>query len=527
MGGTEHPIASISTNRNSVIDTGLANSKADMAPMTIHVDDLASNFVIGGMSHTFGGRSLVDVEEQRWKDSAEEYLAMTNQFHEHWQSPKRPETGIVQHAADGGFAAPRLQAAAWGGPFQGSPSFHTTSAPPGIFFVHSAAQQAQEAVTASQNGSNGRIEEKRRAPKGRAVHQGMGARTRHHQANAKAQQEKLDKVLAKIRSSGKACDLVFADVRPHVLDLAVDKDGVPFLLLQCTESEATVSEVCQAVAPETRKISADEFGKDLMQGLLALAPLEQQRSLTAHLKGNMKQLSCDVHGCRVVQKAFEVMPFELGSMLLEGLKDCIDSCMKNIHGNHVIQMCIVQMPPDSVSFIAKAIADWGVHKAGVHQYGCRVLMRLLEYCEMQPPVEEIRQSLMNNVRALSQDRYGNYAVQRLLEDGSMADKRRIIMDLIEEDVLELATHKYAHNVILKCAEISQDVMVKALLSSPMEDLVTQRFGAAVVERMFELCSLSNRELLRQHIMDVPPMFKENEYVAHLCAKLDISPAAKM
>mmetsp|Transcript_152136 Transcript_152136/g.268614 ORF Transcript_152136/g.268614 Transcript_152136/m.268614 type:complete len:370 (+) Transcript_152136:564-1673(+) len=329
---------------------------------------------------------------------------------------------------------------------------------------------------------------------------------------------KLKEVLSIIRRSGAESELSLQDVMTHILELARDKDGVQFLLARLDDSQEDVKAVCQAVLTETCKLAADPSGNLLIRKLFEVAAAEQRWALAVHLRASVKQLTCDVHGCRVVQAALEHVSLDLKVQLAEGLQENIVHCMKNIHGNHVIQMIVELLQSESVIFIIDAVNAWGGEKAAVHPYACRVVMRLLQYCAKQHQTREIRESVLMNVCTLSKDRYGNYVVQHVLEHGSPQDKQRIIEGCIQGGLQDLARHKYAHNVLEKCLDLDEfdgSSLVLTLLSSPIEDLVTNRFGAMVAQHILDGSMGSPRDLLVQQLAAAEPRIADSEAAAPL------------
>jgi len=125
---------------------------------------------------------------------------------------------------------------------------------------------------------------------------------------------------------------------------------------------------------------------------------------------------------------------------------------------------------------------------------------------------------------LAQDRYGNYVLQHVLENGRLEAQRSILANILGEGEVasELAQHKYAHNVVEKCVILASDleqrlppppglesegqVMLREALlresstqgqepSLVVEKLSSDRFGSQVVLCLLENCRGSTRELL--------------------------------
>jgi pumilio RNA-binding family len=82
-----------------------------------------------------------------------------------------------------------------------------------------------------------------------------------------------------------------------------------------------------------------------------------------------------------------------------------------------------------------------VYHLSTHPYGCRVIQRILENCDIEQK-QPILEELHRNTEKLVQDQYGNYVIQHVLEHGNVEDKSRIIGE-IRGKVLPLSQHKFA------------------------------------------------------------------------------------
>jgi len=57
--------------------------------------------------------------------------------------------------------------------------------------------------------------------------------------------------------------------------------------------------------------------------------------------------------------------------------------------------------------------------------------------------------LYQNISTLSQDQYGNYVIQHILDKGKPKDKNFVI-NQAKGNILQMSLHKFASNVIEKC-----------------------------------------------------------------------------
>lgn len=175
--------------------------------------------------------------------------------------------------------------------------------------------------------------------------------------------------------------------------------------------------------------------------------------------------------------------------MVKELDGNIMKCVKDQNGNHVIQKCIEKVPPHLIQFIVETFYGQVYHLA-THPYGCRVIQRILEYCNEQqtvavklspllssllPPLPPqhlrpfcfllahltcatqtpILDELLRCTVSLVQDQYGNYVIQHVLEHGKPQDKSPILAKL-HGQILQLSQHKFASNVVEKCVQYADD-----------------------------------------------------------------------
>ena len=98
-------------------------------------------------------------------------------------------------------------------------------------------------------------------------------------------------------------------------------------------------------------------------------------------------------------------------------------CVKDQNGNHVVQKCIETVEPSRLQFIIDAFKGQ-VFNLSTHPYGCRVIQRILEYCNAEQ-TNPVLEELHTHIEALIQDQYGNYVVQHVLDRGKPEDKSKI------------------------------------------------------------------------------------------------------
>jgi hypothetical protein len=213
------------------------------------------------------------------------------------------------------------------------------------------------------------------------------------------------------------------------------------------------------------------------------------------------ELAFSACGCRVVQKAFEVAGGDDRTALVDQLRGHVVKLVESPHGNHVLQKCIETLPNNSVQFVIDELGSGyrgGWATLARHRYGCRVEERLIE----QFP-EEMLGLLMTAVIAdthtLCYHPYGNYVLQHVLEYGSKEKRSQIISILIKEDIVSLAQHNIAGNVVEKalehCGSEGQQTLANAILAvnGGLLAMGCSRYGSQVAKKLLEILSGALRE----------------------------------
>ncbi|KAF8080118.1 hypothetical protein N665_0178s0021 [Sinapis alba] len=232
------------------------------------------------------------------------------------------------------------------------------------------------------------------------------------------------------------------------------------------------------------ELSMDPFGNYLVQKLLDACDEEQTTMIVTVLTSKPTELlkiCLNNYGTRVVQKMIETVKTkqQIG-MVKSGLKPGFLSLVKDLNGNHVIQTCLTSLGPNDTKFVLEAATKYCAEIA-THRHGCCVLQ-----CCVSNSVGEQRERLVNEISRnslhLSQDPFGNYVVQYLIEQKVSAAKLLIQFRM---HYAELATQKFSSHVMEKCLRIypeSRAEIVRELLSVPnFEHLLHDPFGNYVIQ----------------------------------------------
>ncbi|CEL99350.1 unnamed protein product [Vitrella brassicaformis CCMP3155] len=331
------------------------------------------------------------------------------------------------------------------------------------------------------------------------------------------------------------------DIQQHLVEFAQDQYGSRFIqqrLETCSEDEKQM--VFMGLLSEATRLTTDAFGNYVIQKFFEVGTEEQKRILAEQLVGDVFRLSLQMYGCRVIQKALESVTVEQQVLLVGELKHHVIKCIEDQNGNHVIQKCIERMPPERIQFIVDAFKGQ-VQRMSVHCYGCRVIQRLLEYCgpsQIEPLLDEVLRKEV--IVQLCADQYGNYVIQHIMQHGK-PERKGAIIDELRANMLNLSTHKFASNVVEKALHFAEEYQKQHLISAalgepaagtdghhyvahatgaPLYAMMRDRYANYVVQRMIEIASGRNREVLFARLREQLTTLKKFTYGKHIVAALD-------
>ncbi|KAF8053028.1 hypothetical protein N665_1473s0001 [Sinapis alba] len=231
-------------------------------------------------------------------------------------------------------------------------------------------------------------------------------------------------------------------------------------------------------------VSMDQFGNYLVQKMIDLCDDEQRTLIVRVLTSkpiDLFQICQHNYGTRVVQKMIETVKTKKQiEMLKSGLEPCCLALVKNLNGNHVIQTCLTSLGPNDNKFVVE-VATKNCAEIATHRHGCCVLQ-----CCVANTVGEQRERLVDeisrNALQLSQDPFGNYVVQYIIEQNVPAGK---FLRQFRMHYAKLATQKFSSHVVEKCLKHypeSRAEIVRELTSVPnFEYLLQDPFGNYVIQ----------------------------------------------
>nr|KYP75641.1 Pumilio domain-containing protein C6G9.14 [Cajanus cajan] len=277
------------------------------------------------------------------------------------------------------------------------------------------------------------------------------------------------------------------DAQCYIYNLAKDQNGCRFL--QRLVDEGTYQDMCmvfEGIIGSVVELMIDSFGNYLVQKLLDVCTDQQRLQIVFMLTnqpGQLVRISLNTHGTRVVQKLIETLnSAEQVSMVKSAIQPGFLDLIRDLNGNHVIQRCLQCLSCQDNQFIFDAAVKFCVEIA-THRHGCCVMQRCIDYS-----VGKNRDKLVTEIckhgLLLSQDPFGNYVVQYVIEMDTPAASAKLL-GLFKGNYVNLSTQKFSSHVVEKCLKHIGDTrsrIVRELLSAPhFEQLLQDPFANYVIQ----------------------------------------------
>ncbi|XP_022716414.1 pumilio homolog 5 isoform X2 [Durio zibethinus] len=341
--------------------------------------------------------------------------------------------------------------------------------------------------------------------------------------------------------SGNARKFELSNISGHIVEFSVDQHGSRFIQQKLEHCSVEDKEsVFKEVLPHASRLMTDVFGNYVIQKFFEHGSSEQRKELADQLVGNMLNFSLQMYGCRVIQKfsysdllferfsqALEVIELDQKTQLVQELDGHIMKCVHDQNGNHVIQKCIERVPTDRIGFIISAFRGQ-VATLSTHPYGCRVIQRVLENCSDKLQSQCIVDEILDAAFGLSQDQYGNYVTQHVLERGKPHERSHIISKLTGK-IVQMSQHKYASNVVEKCLvhgdSAERELLVEEIIGQSDENdtlltMMKDQFANYVVQKVLEISNERQRELLLDRVRVHLNALKKYTYGKHIAARFE-------
>ncbi|CAL8997330.1 unnamed protein product [Prunus brigantina] len=278
-----------------------------------------------------------------------------------------------------------------------------------------------------------------------------------------------------------------AEVQGYIYFIAKDQYGCRFLQRMLDDGTCQdVQLIFDKIINHVFELMTNPFGNYLMQKLLDVCNEQQRMQFVLKVTkepGQLVRISLDTHGTRVVQKLIETVRTGKQISLVKSSLECgFLDLIKDPNGNHVVQRCLDCFSNEDNRFIFDAAARFCVEIA-TQRHGCCVLQKCIAHARGRHRDKLINEIARNGL-LLSQDPYGNYVIQYVMELKIPSAMAKLINQL-KGHFVRLSTQKCSSHVVEKCLkyfEESRPKIIHELLSVPcFEQLLQDPYANYVVQ----------------------------------------------
>ena len=287
--------------------------------------------------------------------------------------------------------------------------------------------------------------------------------------------------------------------------------------------------------PDLADLSRTKPGSKQVQAWITAASAEQLQTIMHTLSPHFLHLSQDPCGNYVCQRLLQHCSATERLQLLESLKEALAGLALHPIATHVVQtlVSLVSLPGEEA--LVGVWLQQHFMRLARHEYGTHVVQKLLLSCRR--PVlelvlahfpelatdkfgigvvkrsitdavgserEELWQVLAPRALELSQDPYGNYAVQHVLEVWPNT-ACTLYETSLQGRITQLSLQKCSSNVVEKCVEKADPATLDSILSEVTSRLVllaSNSFGIYVLRSLLRAASEDSRQVLRNQLRTV-------------------------
>ena len=200
----------------------------------------------------------------------------------------------------------------------------------------------------------------------------------------------------------------------------------------------------------------------------------------------------DSLACRALQRALDDRSDSGRLAIAEALKSHVWACIACRNANHELQKTITVLRPNHVQFIIDEIMERrkGPLLAAKHQYGCRIVERLIEHCpsdQLRPLVAE----LLKDVLPLSSHRFGNFVLRHIMEFGTSGQKHFIATTIIDGMGKMHRFPLYVFEMVLSQGLVEDRIRLRLELIGHHPQIITKAAASRTREDMPHLMLLDH------------------------------------
>ena len=271
--------------------------------------------------------------------------------------------------------------------------------------------------------------------------------------------------------------------------------------------EDDIDEIFFRIGNEITDLMCDNYANYFLQQLILKCDLKQRLYLYDKLKKNFIEVSKDIAGTHCIQSLIEpINSTKEEDLLRESIQNYLLELSYNSNATHIIQKIICTINENNRQYINNFIFE-NILKLCKDVNGICIIKKFISENNNIIIRNEIIQLLTENCLEITQDQYGNYAIQHAIEYFGFVNCYNLIR-IIYQNIVILSCQKFPSNVIDKIVLISYQynyndfkVLIEIMfLNIHNFNIMSQnKFGMFVLQNSVKLMNINEKVTVKKFL----------------------------
>ena len=271
--------------------------------------------------------------------------------------------------------------------------------------------------------------------------------------------------------------------------------------------EDDIDEIFFRIGNEITDLMCDNYANYFLQQLILKCNLKQRLYLYDKLKKNFIEVSKDIAGTHCIQSLIEpINSTKEEDLLRESIQNYLLELSYNSNSTHIIQKIICTINENNRQYINNFIFK-NILKLCKDVNGICIIKKFISENNNIIIRNEIIQLLTENCLEITQDQYGNYAIQHAIEYFGFVNCYNLIR-IIYQNIVILSCQKFSSNVIDKIVLISYQynyndfkVLIEIMfLNIHNFNIMSQnKFGMFVLQNSVKLMNINEKVTVKKFL----------------------------